>query len=72
MILSAFSGRNKNFTYKAGPCCNHLACIENDDVVAGKSYIWHEINSLPFTEVLGFEACHTTSKHLVKGSAERQ
>ncbi len=35
------------------------------------SYPWHEMNSLPFTQVISFVACQTTSKILEIGSSER-
>ena len=41
------------------------------DVDKGNSAVWHEMYSLPYTEVLGFVACRTTSKILGMGSAER-
>mmetsp|Transcript_4135 Transcript_4135/g.9385 ORF Transcript_4135/g.9385 Transcript_4135/m.9385 type:complete len:331 (+) Transcript_4135:30-1022(+) len=37
----------------------------------GKSYTWHEKYSLPYTKVLGYVACRTTSKILGIGAAER-
>ena len=38
---------------------------------AAKSHLWHEKYSLPYTNVLGFVACRTTSKNLGIGAAER-
>jgi hypothetical protein len=40
------------------------------DAIRGKSAIWHEMHSLPFTQVLGY-ACRTTSKTLGIGPFER-
>ena len=37
----------------------------------GKSHLWHEQHSLPYTKVLGFVACRVTSKCLGIGAAER-
>ncbi len=41
------------------------------DALAGRSHIWHETYSLPYTKVLGFVACRVTSKRLGIGSGER-
>ncbi len=41
------------------------------DALAGKSHIWHETYSLPYTKVLGFVACRVKSKRLGIGSGER-
>ena len=41
------------------------------DVAQGRSYLWHEKYSLPYTSVLGFVACHVTSKLCGIGPAER-
>ncbi len=44
-----------------------LAC----QMLNGDSCIWHQIDSLPYTKILGFVACHTTSKQLGIGASER-
>lgn len=41
------------------------------DVAAGRSHLWHEKYSLPYTKVLGFVACRVTSKLGGIGPAER-
>ena len=41
------------------------------DVLAGKSHLWHEKYSLPYTKVLGFITCKITCKNLGIGAAER-
>ena len=41
------------------------------DVIAGRSYLWHEKYSIPYTTVLGFVACRVTSKLCGIGPAER-
>ncbi len=41
------------------------------DAVNGDSFVWHYLYSLPYTKVLDFVACHTTSKQLGIGAAER-
>ena len=38
---------------------------------AGKSHLWHKKYSLPYTIVLGFVLCRSTSKNLNIGSIER-
>ena len=70
-IIDIFWKEFKHFTYRTGPYSYRSGCFENDDALSGRSYLWHEMHSLPFTEVLGFVACQTTSKHLGIGSAEQ-
>ena len=41
------------------------------DVAAGRSYLWHEKYSLPYTKILGFVACRVTLKVFGIGAAER-
>ncbi len=41
------------------------------DALNSKSFLWPQLYSLPYTSVLGFVACHVTSKILRIGSAER-
>jgi hypothetical protein len=41
------------------------------DVIAGRSYLWHEKYSIPYTTVLGYVACRVTSKLCGIGPAER-
>ena len=41
------------------------------DIRDGKSHLWHQKYSLPFTKVLGFVACRFTSKVLGIGASER-
>ena len=40
-------------------------------LVDEKSHVWHEKYSLPYTTVLGYVACHVTSKFCGIGPAER-
>ncbi len=70
-IIDIFWKEFKHFTYRTGPYSYRSGRFENDDALSGRSYLWHEMHSLPFTEVLGFVACQTTSKRLGIGSAER-
>ena len=43
----------------------------SSDCVSGKSYLWHEKYSLPYTVVLGFVGCRVTSKLCGIGPAKR-
>ena len=43
----------------------------SSDCLSGKSYLWHEKYSLPYTVVLGFVGCRVTSKLCGIGPAER-
>ena len=43
----------------------------SSDCVSGKSYLWHEKSSLPYTVVLGDVGCPVTSKLCGIGPAER-
>lgn len=70
-IIDIFWKEFKHFTFRTGPYSYRSSRFENDDALSGRSHIWHEMHSLPFTEVLGFVACRTTSKRLGIGSAER-
>ena len=42
-----------------------------EDVRAGRSHMWHEKYSLPYTKVLGYVACRVCSKLAGIGAAER-
>ncbi len=70
-IIDIFWKEFKHFTYITGPYSYQSSRFENDDALSGRSYVWHEMHSLLLTEVLGFVAYQTTSKHLGIGSAER-
>ncbi len=52
-IIDIFWKEFKHFTYKT----YQSSCFKNDDALSGQSYLWHEMHSLQFTEVLGFVAC---------------
>ena len=43
----------------------------SQDATKGRSWMWHEKYSLPYTSVLGFVACRVTSKTLGIGACER-
>ncbi len=55
-IIDIFWKEFKHFTYRTGPYSYRSSCFENDDDLTGWSYLWHEMNSFPFTEILGFAA----------------
>ncbi len=44
--------------------------FSSHDALEGKSHIWHETYSLPYTKVLGFFAFRVTSKRLGIGSGD--
>jgi hypothetical protein len=48
-----------------------MNCWESSDCFTGKSFLWHEKYSLPYTFVLGFVGCRVTSKLCGIGPAER-
>ena len=50
---------------------NSTSRWNSQHALQGKSYLWHEKYSLPYTDVLGFVACHVTSKTLGVGPCER-
>ncbi len=70
-IIDIFWKEFKHFTNRTGPYSYRSSRFDNADALSGRSHLWHEMYSLPFTEVLGFVACRTTSKRLGIGSAER-
>jgi hypothetical protein len=61
--------------FKAFQCCmepsHHPSQWATPDVSSGRSHIWHEKYSLPYTQVLGYVACCVTSKLCGIGPAER-
>ena len=61
--------------FKAFQNCTHpyhdMSCWASSDYLSGKSYLWHEKCSLPYTVVLGFVGCRVTSKLCGIGPAER-
>ena len=59
----------KCFEKKIQPFDN-VARWNTQNAVDGKSYLWHEKYSLPYKSVLGFVACHVTSKTLGIGPCE--
>ncbi len=61
--------------FKAFQCCtepfHHPSRWATPDVSSERSHIWREKHSLPYTQVLGYVACHVTSKLCGIGPAER-
>jgi hypothetical protein len=61
--------------FKAFQCCtepfHHPNQGATPDVSSGRSHIWNEKYSLPYTQVLGYVACRITSKLCGIGPAER-
>ncbi len=52
----------KNFTRCTGPYIYQSGQFDNDYAISGRSHILHVMHSLPFTQMLSFVACWTTSK----------
>jgi hypothetical protein len=48
-----------------------MSCWASSDCVSGKSYLWHEKYSLPYTVVLEYVGCRVMSKLCRIGPAER-
>jgi hypothetical protein len=69
-VVDLFWDEFKCFEKKTKPFDN-VARWNTQNAVEGKSYLWHEKYSLPYTSVLGFVACHVTSKTLGIGPCER-
>ena len=62
--FSDFEGRRRQFFGRA-----HI--WNHSFISQGKTHLWHQQMSLPFTEVLGHVAYHTTSKLLGIGMLEQ-
>ena len=60
----------KQFQRKTGPYSNPARWL-TPEAVHGKSHLWHEKYSLPYTEVLGIMGCRYTSKQTGIGPCER-
>jgi hypothetical protein len=69
-VVDLFWDEVKCFEKKTKPFDN-VARWNTRNAVEGKSYLWHEKYSLPYTSVLGFVACRVTSKTLGIGPCER-
>ncbi len=69
-IVDIFWMESKNFQSNRCPF-DPLDRFSIKDSFTACSHIWHEIYSLPYTQVLGFVACRVTSKRLSFGAGER-
>ena len=69
-ILHMFWLEFKYFQHKTGPFDKEARWLTNTALV-GKSHVWNELYSLPYTGVLGFIACRVCSKPLGIGPCER-
>ena len=56
---------------KESPPFDSASRWNSQHALQGKSHLWHEKYSLPYTDVLGFVACRVTSKTLGVGPCER-
>ena len=69
-ILDRFWDEFQTFK-KESPPFDSASRWNSQHALQGKSYLWHEKYSLPYTDVLGFVACSVTSKTLGVGPYER-
>ncbi len=69
-IVDIFWMEFKNFQTNRFPFDRPNRC-STKDALDGRSHIWHEMYSLPYTRVLGFVTCRVTSKCLGTGAGER-
>ena len=69
-IVDLFWDEYKAFRDRSPPFHKPGRFLTND-AINGRSYIWHQKYSEPYTEVLGFVACRVCSKVLGIGMAER-
>ncbi len=64
VIINQFWKEFNHFQQQTGPFAKFRGRFSMPDAVNGNSFIWHQLYSLPYTKVLGFVACHNTSKQL--------
>ena len=69
-ILDRFWDEFQTFK-KESPPFDSASRWNSQHALQGKSHLWHEKYSLPYTDVLGFVACRVTSKTLGVGPCER-
>ena len=69
-IVDIFWNEFKSFQNNTHPY-HEQSRWHSPDVANGKSYLWHEKYSIPYTKVLGYVACRVTSKLCGIGPAER-
>ncbi len=70
LTIDIFWKEFKDFANRTDPYSYQSGLFENDDVLSGRSHAQYEMQSLRFTQVLGFVACQTTFKQLGIGSVE--
>ncbi len=71
VIIDTFWKEFGDFQNKTGVYGLYPGRFLLPDAINGNSHLWHELYSLPYTNVLGFVACRVTSKRLGVGSAGR-
>ncbi len=64
VIIDHFRKEFHHFQHQTGPFAKFKGRFSMPDAVNGNSFVWHQHYSLPYTKILGFIACHTTSKQL--------
>jgi hypothetical protein len=69
-IIDTFWDEFKVFCNKTEPF-HQPAWWSISDVLNGRSHLWHEKYSVPYTKVLGYVACRVTSKLCGIGPADR-
>jgi hypothetical protein len=69
-IIDTFWNEFKAFQNRTQPY-HEMSGWASSDYITGKSFLWHEKYSLPYTFVLGFVGCHITSNLCRIGPAER-
>ncbi len=70
-IIDHFWKEFHHFQHQTGLFAKFKGRFSMLDAVNGNSFVWHQLYSLPYTKVLGFVACHTTSKQPGISAAER-
>ncbi len=71
MIFDKFWKEFSDFQNKSGVYGLRPGRFLLPDAINSNSHLWHELYSLPYTNVLGFVAYCVTFKRLGVGSAER-
>jgi hypothetical protein len=69
-IIDTFWDEFKAFCNQTEPF-HQPARWSTSDVLNGRSHLWHEKYSVPYTKLLGYVACRVTSKLCGIGPAER-
>ena len=69
-IVDLFWTEFEDFRDQRGAFRN-LARFRSKEATSGKSHLWNETYSVPWTRVLGYVACRVTSKNEGIGSCKR-